>query len=247
MEHTFAYAEILECPNWHDDLRGLKSKLEERGIKVGKLIDVGTYALLFEIEAGKGGDTLDSAILRIEPTDIVGTLDSPATIQPVMTIDSGYFKATVVPRAEKYKYDIKNPSDLAELKKTFAVLNAENHLLSIKDIAGKLESTFMKLPGIDIPVIVDLGALPGIKHEAKSSQGTINEFIEQHNLGNDILENKVSDAELARLRAKYEKLMCSVRQDLSKKGVRLNEGGATPNDTWVESTVNRDSPKRSFP
>jgi len=196
------------------ELEILKAKLDSRGITLGDIIGIGdmggiTYNLL-----DKNGAAIKSAVLRIDPADLVTILErpSPASIRPILREREDFFAATIVPRAERVEFTAD------QIMHSLAIINADDQLRYIKDLESK---QFMRIPGIPVPVITDLGCM-STDPDTLKGMGSIDDFLEI--LGRDrasLDAIKVAPEEMAQLRQAQNAIHDNAVAELTAAGINL--------------------------
>jgi hypothetical protein len=190
-------------------------QLNAQGIYLGKLIGEGVIAQIYQLK-DKTGRVIPSAVIRIEPESSGGEVQSPAVIPVLAKFKSKNFESAIVPYAEEGGYTSE------DIKKTLAVLNSAGLLGHIADLtANDVNHQFMKLPGIDVPVLVDLNA---ISNEAGGLKGMggVAQFAEKHQFSlAEIEASKASHADMVLLNRARQNLIDSVRRDLESAGITL--------------------------
>lgn len=147
------------------DLEDLKNELLKHNIRVGKVVGMGIRSIIFEMN-DEHGKPLEHSVLRIEGKNGAHTMPSPGMMPMLGKIDAELYEAVIVPRGQPMK-KAKTPEEkvaqLAELKRTFEFINASgpDALDRLMDMNNPIDSQFIRLPGVDVPVFSDLnGVLP---------------------------------------------------------------------------------------
>lgn len=209
---TATMADVFE-----DDLKALKAQLDVRNVRIGEVIGAGdmggiTYNLL-----DAKGEVIPSVVMRIDPAEMVTPLDvaNPGAIRPIHREEAGYYAATIVPRAKPLSHGFATKEEALE---TLAVMNVDGLFPHMKDLGLH---QFMKIPGIDVPVLTDLSC---VSREANTNQGmgTVDTFVEM--LGadkNEVKAKKASPETMAKLRAAQDAIHERALGELKAAGVDI--------------------------
>ena len=220
---------------FEDDLKSLKLKLDDRNIRLGDVIGVGsaggiTYNLL-----DKQGGVIKSAVLRIDPVNMVTNLEppNPARIRLVLREGNDSFAASIVPRAQRAVFT----ND--EFMKSLAVINADHQLAHVRDLE---KGQFMKIPGISVPVLTDLSSISADANALKGFGTQVDGFLNILKKDRKTLDAmKIPPEEMAQLRSAQESIHNAAVQELTAAGINL-EAVPTKQDgvtlTPVEQTPN---------
>jgi hypothetical protein len=215
---TAAISEIFE-----DDFKALLALLAERNMKPGKFLGAGSVGVAYELET-LDGKKLDSAVIRFDPEGAVGRVDTAATIEQIATVTSENFSATIVPKAQKWELD------KDELKQSLAILNAEGAFPKLTDMKP---DQFMKVPGIDVPVMTDLTSM---RQEGRSDWGgSIEELCDRREVqidAKEVMAAKASPDVVEKIRGQKEQVGKAVRAELAEKGINIE---AVPSKQTVQN------------
>lgn len=220
-------ATIMTADLFEDDLKALKAQLDSRNIKLGKLIGAGALALVFELEDHKG-KRIESAVIRIDPTDMTSTIDSPASIKPVFQEVAGSYTASIVPRAVSSS----KAEDLKEIDKTLAVFNTgekmaivdgkEQTLSQLKFLTDLSPGQFMELPGMPIPVLADFSSMSStpISKDGPRLGANIENYMENYKRDpKDILP--ISKKAMMELKKAQDEIDANVRKEIKKTEINI--------------------------
>lgn len=204
-----------------DDWQNLEKQLAAKGIQLGNMIGEGSIAQIYAVK-NSAGEVLPSIALRIEPEGSAGTLNSLAIIPVLDKTRSENFEATLVPMAG---HDEK--LGVEEIRPTLAAINAEGKLRHLNDLSNPIPQQFMRIPGMSIPVFVDLNAVADTPDSAKRSMGGIELFAEQHGVDlQEILSEKTGAAEMEKIRRERAGVIDKAKEELKRFGITAREPSA---------------------
>ncbi len=200
---------------FQDDIAELKAKLDSRNIRLGDIIGIGSMGGV-TYEVLDTGGKLMNVVLRVDPTDLVTTLEppSPARIRPVLKETAGYFSASIVPKAKRVQFSKE------EFEKSLAVINTDGHLGHLHDLTPE---QFMKIEGINVAVLTDLSCVSADGNPLNGT-GTLEEFISK--MGMDaasVQSTRIPLAEMTELREGQEAIHTKAVKELEAAGVFLGE------------------------
>lgn|GEM_PF-6202068 len=155
-------------------LAGLKAQLTSRNIQVGGVLGIGALGVVYELE-NLEGQKIESAVIRLDPTNVIATLDNPAAIKPVFQESVVDFTATIIPKGRPLDAAMPDTEKCDLVDKSLAVFNAVKRSEYRHDpefAAGKLPHVtdldflkdlgpqqFMMVPGIELPQLADLSSM----------------------------------------------------------------------------------------
>jgi len=240
---TVAFSDAYE-----EELNQLKKAVEARHLKIGKYINNGSTAFIFELKDEKN-DIIPSVVLRIDPISITNAVQSAAVRWPLIHIDTKngdekhdnevYYQASVMPRATRPEEP--NPVfEIADLLRTLAVINTEEQLSKATDISiGQV--MLMTMPngnfvsyrdGKPVAVIADQNCMSGL-----AGLGGINHFCQSNRLKPEGIEGKKEDREEVKfVREQMDALHSHVRQELIGRGVVVDPIATTQSNVTATST-----------
>ncbi len=208
-----------------EDLLEIKQKLAARNMRPGKFIGVGNVGVVFQLET-TGGKPIKNAVLRIDPQEMLGHSDTCGALRPLYQTKGFFYAASVVPKAEK----IPGGPTMDHLKKTLAVINAEDHLEHVSDLELS-QLMHLRRPdgqlvqyqdGTPAAIIVDINAVNCDSH-VNHALGNIASFAQAKGLDPDtIKKTKVSKEEIDYLRQQQLVVNCFATQELHAAGINLN-------------------------
>jgi hypothetical protein len=228
---VYALADAYEA-----DLKALIDKLEKKyHLKIGKLIGVGSLALVFEIEqpakeGEKGVEVFKKSVIRIQGKENTGFVDNPLAIQPLLNIsndelgEDSYYSATIVPRAEMERDGKAASPD--EILHTIAAFNAKKQFPRLFDLS---EDQFGCIPGIATPVLIDISSMSHDDPEQQKKKigfGGVDKFIDTLSAKtgkskDEILSNKEGLDQLVALEMASRRLNSDALQEFRDADINL--------------------------
>jgi hypothetical protein len=211
-----------------EEFAAFKAQLDQRGIHIGKIIGAGAFAMVFEL-LDKDNKPLEKNVLRIETADSGNDLQNPAAIPTLFKFKSSDFDAAIVPKAIKREYSIE------DIKPALAAINSQGKLDHLTDLNHDLSELFMEVPGISVPVFVDLNAIKSDEAVAKDAvlkaqgialkgMGTISHFLDKHKLNES--EIRAVQLEPKALQALFEEqrvVVNTAKNELTAAGINMDE------------------------
>lgn len=224
-DHISECAVVATSGLFTDDLLKLKQSLGARNLALGDYVGNGSIGIVFRLKA-KNGRPIESAVIRIDPSDAVGNAESVSLIPSMMSVGGGEnaYVATVVPLAKKIREGKGGPGN-GDLERTFSVLKAEGRLDDLYDIKP---DQLMHLPlpggglvsfrdGTPLPVLIDGG---GFNPEMKGT-GSVREYAGRQGMDIGTIA-PVSQEDLAHLKRQMNMIRDKVRSEMRAAGIRMD-------------------------
>jgi hypothetical protein len=210
------------------DMAALLAQLAERNIKPGAYIGSGNMGIAYQLET-LDGQTIDSAIIRIDPAGIIGKSDNPLAIEQVFQERSNDFAATIVPRASEKEFTAE------ELSTTLASFNASGELDKLTDLT---KGQFMAVEGINAPVLADISSL--LPEGLKNWGGTVDNFCTSKDINLDseaVRVNCLRPEAYMELKTQKEAVGDKVRAELSAKGIDIESVPSKSNVNTLDQAI----------
>jgi hypothetical protein len=235
-----------------NELRELKRQLEKRNIKIGRYINNGATAYVFEL-LDKHGKIIEPTVLRIEIGSASADIQSSVARWPIMKIDlkNGNpehdndicFRATIVPRAYHAK-DEELEFENEDILRTFAMLNQEGNLEKATDInlsqIMRLKNPdgsyvhYKEFPDKAVGIIIDQNCLSGI-----TQMGGVDSFCKDKEINyNEVKERKASQDEIDYVKGQLADIYRHAVEELLKRDVQLQDAPTLQQNANVEALTN---------